>query len=624
FHAIGHPALILNAERTILAANQAVSKLIGKPSSEIVGRPCFEVFHDPGGEGPPPDCPVGRLSAGAGLQTGEMEMRTLGGVFLVSCTPVLDSQGRLQKIIHIATDITQRRSAEKALRESEERYRELVERQSEGIGIVDSEERFLFANPAADDIFGVPAGTLTGRTLAEFTDPEEMDLIRKKTDERKAGRRDYYELWIRRPGGEKRLLLVSAVPRTGPDGGYTGAFGVFRDVTDMRRAQTERARLELQLRQTQKMEAIGHLAGGIAHDFNNLLTVINGFSDLLLVRIPPDGPHRREIAEIRKAGESAAALTSQLLGFCRSRPTETRAMNPAKTLSAMQGMLRRLIVDPVDLRIAADPACGEILGDPASFEQVVVNLALNARDAMPAGGRLTVELSPVVLDEAFVRNHFGARRGPHVRLAVEDTGIGMTEETRLRIFEPFFTTKKEGKGTGLGLFVVYGVVRQFGGTVWVSSEPRKGTRFELFFPVAEGPERAEDREAEASEEGFSGVKVLLVEDEDPVRQVVRSMLESLGLEVLEAASADEATQVGKRYGGAVQVLLTDIVMPGRNGYQAAEEISRAHPGIRVVFMSGYADVDPESSCGPGTGRQFLRKPFTRSQLARKLRDALTL
>jgi two-component system, cell cycle sensor histidine kinase and response regulator CckA len=376
------------------------------------------------------------------------------------------------------------------------------------------------------------------------------------------------------------------------------------------------------LQQMVKMEAVGRLAGGVAHDFNNLLTVITGFNELLQQRLEPASPLQEFTEQVAKAGEQAATLTSQLLAFGRRQVLAPEVLDVNAIVADMERMLRRLIGEDIELLIALDPALRPVQADPSQFQQIILNLAVNARDAMPRGGTLTIATANVTLDRQYARIHAPVQPGDYVQLTVRDTGQGMDAETQARIFEPFFTTKLKGKGTGLGLATVYGIVKQSGGYIWVDSALDQGTTFTLQFPPAVAESAAEEPPAAALGAVQGTETVLLVEDQDQLRSLLRSVLQAHGYTVLEAARGDEALAIGKEHSGPIHLLVTDVVLPGMNGRELAAALSSARPGVKTVFMSGYP--------GETLGRygivamdiDFLQKPFPAAALAQKVRQAL--
>jgi nitrogen-specific signal transduction histidine kinase/ActR/RegA family two-component response regulator len=386
---------------------------------------------------------------------------------------------------------------------------------------------------------------------------------------------------------------------------------------------TERRVLEEQLRQSQKLEAIGQLAGGIAHDFNNLLTVVTGYSDLTVRQLQAADPVRRNVEEIKKAGERAASLTRQLLAFSRKQVLQPKVLNINAVISDIEKMLRRLIGEDVGLKTIIASELGSIKADPGQIEQVLMNLAINARDAMPQGGKLTIEAENVYLNDEYARQHIAVKPGPYVMLAVSDTGTGMDEKTQAHIFEPFFTTKEAGKGTGLGLSTVYGIVKQSGGNIWVYSEVGRGTTFKIYLPRVDEGAQEYKRSAEV-EEIFQGTEtILLAEDEEMVRKLAREVLETYGYQVLEAANGREALLICERYKEPIHLLITDVVMPEMSGRELSDRLAQLRPEIKVLYMSGYTDNAIVHQGVLDEGANFIQKPFSPHTLAQKVRTVLS-
>src|SRR5947207_8550048 len=390
---------------------------------------------------------------------------------------------------------------------------------------------------------------------------------------------------------------------------------------ERKRAEEALRQSEERLRQAQKMEAVGRLAGGFAHDFNNLLTVITSYSDLLPEDLGSDDPQRDDVVQIRKAAEGAAALTRQLLAFSRQQVLEPKVLDLKATIANTEKLLKRLIGEDVHLITALAPDLGAVKADPGQLEQIIINLAVNARDAMPTGGRLTIEAANVEMDEAYVRGHAPASPDRYVLLALSDTGIGMDEQTKARIFEPFFTTKEPGKGTGLGLATVYGIVKQSGGFIWVYSEPGRGTTFKIYLPRVDAP--AEAGAAATPGDLPRGTEtVLIVEDAAAVRAVMRHVLERQGYAVLEAASGAAALELAAGHAGPSHLLLTDVIMPGLSGRQLADRLTALRSDTRVLYASGYTDDAVVRHGVLESGIAYLQKPFTTESLARKVREVL--
>jgi signal transduction histidine kinase/ActR/RegA family two-component response regulator len=385
-------------------------------------------------------------------------------------------------------------------------------------------------------------------------------------------------------------------------------------------AAIERDRADRSLSQAQRLEAVGSLAGGVAHDFNNLLTVISGSAGFALSGLPPDSPVRDDVEEISRSSARAAALTRQLLAFSRRQILQPVVLDVNEVVREMGTMLRRLISAEIELQLALGPDPATVKADPGQLEQVIVNLVVNARDAMPKGGKLLLETAIVDLDETYAEQHLGSRPGKHVMIAITDTGVGMDRQTQARIFEPFFTTKGE-KGTGLGLATVYGIVKQSGGSIWVYSEPEHGTTFKVYLPAVGESPGARLREAEVAVGGSE--TVLLVEDDDAVRRLGERMLRSAGYRVLVARSGPDALAlVEEGAADAIHLLVTDVVMPGMRGSDLAERLMSRHPGLRVLFMSGYSDPTFLEHRLIARGAPFLQKPFSSDALVRKVREVL--
>ncbi len=453
-------------------------------------------------------------------------------------------------------------------------------------------------------------------------------------DDRERVSEEWYQaakegLWFRtecrfqRPDGVVTWVFTQALAEKTKDGEIIGYVGTITDITERKQAEEALRQSEEQLRQAQKMEAVGRLAGGVAHDFNNLLMVMRGYGELLLNQLDANDPLRRNAEEIQKAAERATALTQQLLAFSRKQVLQPKVLDLNAVVTEVEKMLRRLIGEDIELTAVLDLALGRVKADPGQIEQIILNLAVNARDAMPQGGRLTLKTANVTLDQAYVRQHLGATPGPYVLLAVSDTGVGMDAETRSHIFEPFFTTKGAGKGTGLGLSTVYGIVKQSGGTIWVESAPGRGTTFEIYLPlVEEATANGELHPALPPPTPGGTETILVVEDEMSVRKLAAEFLGSNGYRVLEAQDGAEALQVCEEHRAPIHLLLTDVVMPGMSGRELAVRLVGARPEMKVIYVSGYTDDAIVQHGVREEGTVFLQKPFSLDALARTVREAL--
>lgn len=515
----------------------------------------------------------------------------------------------------IFSDITARRRSEEALRTSEERYRDMVENAIDIIYTHDLDGRYTSVNQAAERITGFTREEALTMNLADSVAPEYLEKARQMIAAKLTGKEiTAYDLELVAKDG--RRVAVEVNTRIIYEGGEAvGVQGIARDIT-------ERKQLEGQLLQSQKMEAVGLLAGGIAHDFNNLLTAITGYSDLSLRKLEADDPLRVNIKEIKDAGERAAALTSQLLAFSRKQVMKPRVHNVNSVITGLERMLRRIIRESIAFEIILEPELGNIKADPGQIEQVIMNLAVNARDAMPEGGRLTIQTENVYLSEEETVQHLSVEPGAFIKMTVTDTGHGIDQDTRARIFEPFFTTKEVGKGSGLGLSTVHGIVMQSGGDIAVVSEPGQGTAFQVYLPCVDENVQA-PRWVEGIEEDYTGTEtIILVEDDDIVRNLVREILMGHGYTVLEAADGAGALSLFETYAGKVDLLLTDIVMPGIGVAELRDRVEELRPGIKVLFMSGYTDDSLSNSGILNSDTAFLEKPFTPDSLAQKVREVL--
>jgi two-component system, cell cycle sensor histidine kinase and response regulator CckA len=505
------------------------------------------------------------------------------------------------------------------LHKSENLVVALLESASQAILSTDQTGRLVLANHKAEEMFGYSREELLGA-------PIELLLPEGRRARHRQEREAYFsrprirpmgiglELSGRRKDGTEFPVEVSLSYVESGEGLFAIAF-----VSDI----SQRKQLEEQLMHAQKMEAVGRLAGGVAHDFNNMLTVISGYNRMILDELSPLDPLRGYAEEILKAADRAGALTNQLLAFSRRQIMQPRVMNVNAVVRQTEKMLRRLIGEDIQLVLNLNPDAGNIKADPNHIDQALVNLAVNARDAMPTGGRIVIETANTDLDEHYARTHLGVSPGEFVMIAVSDTGKGMDAETRRHIFEPFFTTKEKGKGTGLGLATVYGMVKQSGGDIWVYSEVGHGTAFKLYFPrVTEavtdgGSSDGEPRQRHGTE------TILVLEDEEAVRALTVKLLQQLGYKILSAASGEEAIEISKAYSGEIAMLLSDVVMPNMSGRQVADILLASRRGMKVLYLSGYTEDTVVHHGVLDLGVDFLPKPFSLEVLAKKIREILT-
>ena len=511
-------------------------------------------------------------------------------------------------------DITESKKAEEELRSSEGRLRSLMENIPDGVLLLVG-GKIIYTNQALATMLGYESAEYQGQSLLKLLHPEDNERATHWMDRILGGAPGSPEEY-RGYSKDGSIVPMEVSCRLIEYGGEPALLSVLRDLT-------ERKRMEEQLSHAQRMETVGRLAGGVADDFNNLLTAIMGYSQMSLREAPLDSPISSHLQEVKKASERAANLTNQLLAFSRHQVIEPKVIDLNDLVINTDRMLRRLIGEDVELVTLPATDLEPIKADPGQIEQVLMNLAVNARDAMPAGGKLTVETANVTLDAEYVRQHGDASLGRHVMLVVSDTGVGISEEDQDHIFEPFFTTKEVGKGTGLGLATCYDIVQQSGGHIEVCSEPGRGTSFKVYLPVTGEAGEAQPKKIDSSMSPRGKETVLLAEDEPLVRTMVATVLRDRGYQVLEAANGEEALRVVQKHDGkGIQLLLTDVVMPQMSGLELAEKPHATHPNLKVIFTSGYlGDSGSELDILP-TGTEFLPKPYMPETLAVKVREVL--
>jgi len=525
----------------------------------------------------------------------------------------------LTAVANTLAGIMIRKRGEEALLRAAQQWRTTFDSITDMISLLDAEGRILRCNKTMKNFIGKPFPEILNRScwevmLGSTTPIENCPFLRMK----ETLRRETLVISV-----NDRWFNIVIDPILNETGILIGAVNIISDVTERKRAEKEMASLQEQLQQSQKMEAIGHLAGGVAHDFNNLLTVITGYTDLLLRSLAPDSPLYPDTLEIKKASAKAESLTRQLLAFSRKQVIQPKVLILNTLVSNMDKMLRRLIGEHIEPVTCLAENLGRTKVDPGQIEQVIINLAVNARDAMPVGGRLTIETTNMELDEEYARTHIDVKPGPYVMLSVSDTGCGMSPEIKEHIFEPFFTTKGEGKGTGLGLSTVYGIIKQIGGSIWVYSEPGQGTTFKIYLPRVEEDFDWIEPEGNllGSLQGFE--TILLAEDEEAVRRVAGAILKRNGYIVLETASGEEALRlVQEGNSNPIHLLLTDVVMPGMSGLELAKHLTLLQPVMKILYMSGHTDNAVIHQDILEIGAPYIQKPFTPDGLSRKVREVL--
>ena len=526
---------------------------------------------------------------------------------------------RLVRLGPAVLEALQRAGEREELARHQGLLRQIIDANPSLIFVKDWEGRFVLVNRATAGIYGTTVDELIGKTDADFN-PNREEVARFLRDDREvmtSGRPKHIpEEPVTNPGTqETRWFQTTKVPLRLSGDAIPTLLGVATEIT-------ERKRLEEQLLQSQKMEAVGQLAGGVAHDFNNILTAIVGYTDLLATEFAPNDRRLEDLEEIRKSARRAAALTRQLLAFSRKQVLEPRVIDINEIVQNMDKMLRSLISESIRLETHYAANLAFARADPNQIEQVIMNLAINGRDAMPEGGTLTIETGNATLDEDYAMRHISVMPGEYVMLAVSDTGCGMDEDTKTRIFEPFFTTKEKGKGTGLGLSTVYGIVKQHGGNIWLYSEPGKGSTFKVYLPAVQEQPEVVRKSGPHPVAASGGETVLLVEDDDQLRRLAHRALAAQGYAVLEAERGTTAIDIARRHTGKIDLLLTDVIMPDTNGRKLADHLRESRPGLRVLFMSGYPDGAMGHHGMLDTGVAYVAKPFTTEAITRKVREIL--
>jgi two-component system cell cycle sensor histidine kinase/response regulator CckA len=612
----------LDLEGMVVTWNKGAEQIYGYTEDEVVGRHRSRFFTP---EDLALDLPMRELREATAMGRFSEEgwrVRKDGTQFWANgtITAIIDDTGKVQRFVKVVRDLTERKQIEEELRKNMELLRlrdRAIQAVSQGILITDPnlpDNPIIFASHGFEKLSGYPTEEILGKNCRFLQGANtDTDTVAHVRDCLHDGHGCSVEILNYRKDGTQFWNELTIFPLR--NGHLSHFVGIQQDVTDRRR-------LEEQLRHAQKMEAVGQLAGGIAHDFNNLLTVINGYSEMILASLPVADPDRELLAEVCKAGERAGTLTRQLLLFSRQQVTDPRVLDLNAVVSDIEKMIRRLIGEDVLMTVNLAPGLGPIKADLGQIEQVITNLCVNARDAMPEGGKLIIETHNVTLDNEYARTHAAVLPGEYTLLEITDTGTGMDDATKSRIFEPYFTTKAQGKGTGLGLAVVFGIIKQCGGHINVYSELSYGTTFKAYLPQIQ--------DHSAISKSLNGIRlmpkgtetILLVEDENVVRALARHILTACGYSVMEAENGRDAVLLIENYLGPLDLLISDVVMPHLGGRQLAEKIVDLRPGIKTLFLSGYSNDAVITHGVLQAEFAFLQKPFTPSGLAMKVRDVL--
>ncbi len=610
--------MLIDTDFNILWTNQYAVGMFVQGSQNIVGRYCYAVSHnvDEPCYRTGIDCPIHKVN-----QTGQpasvihkhVDHSEKERSFEVVAYPVCNQDGTIVQYVYVRRDITEKLRLHESIKKSNERYHSLFNDALDMIHITDDDGRIIDANPAEIAILGYTKEEFIGKHLSDVTHPDYKDTTQSYFQKVLDGENiDIYETALLTKTGETIHVEVNAVPKKI---GGQGIRAVLRNIT-------ERKRLERQLLHSQKMEAIGTLAGGVAHDFNNMLGVILGHTELMLAEMKPEDSNYENLDEVIKAAQRSADLTRQLLAFARKQTIEPMVLDLNNAVDGMLKMLKRLIGEDIELIWLPEPTIWPVKMDPAQLDQILANLCVNARDAIPDVGRVTIETENMMLDQAYCADHLGFEPGRYVMLAVSDNGCGMDREIVDKIFEPFYTTKASGKGSGLGLSTVYGIVKQNGGFVNVYSEPGRGTSFKIFIRVHEGGVAEKIGVTEMDSPMGEGETILLVEDEQGLLTMGQKLLEMLKYDVLTATNPDEAMALAQKNSNKIHLLITDVVMPIMSGKDLAERIKTFNPNIKVLFMSGYtADVIAHHGV-LDQGVDFIAKPFSIKSLSTKVRKVL--
>ena len=620
-----------DAEHGVLWGNRAAAESVDRTAADLIGMKCYEVW---GGGSECPGCPVAKSYRTREVASCEMDTPD-GRIWILHACPVFDETGSIAGVVETALDITGQKRTEEALAESEREFRALFEKSADVVALVDAALVIHRITPSVASILGYDPEKVVGTPILQHVHPDDVPLITQSLSIIEAGGQvPRLEVRLRCADRTWRTLEVATSNHLS-DPVISGIVVNARDVSERKRAEEEREAFREQLLRSQKMEAVGRLAGGIAHDFNNLLTAIQGYADLLIRKVDEDDPNATDLNRIHEAAGRAAQLTRQLLLFSRKQPMELAPLDVNATIENLLAMLERLIGEDVSISTDLAGDAWPVRGDDGNIEQILVNLAVNARDAMPGGGSLTIATRNITVAEREAASFQGANPGRYVQLTVRDTGEGMDETTLRRAFEPFFTTKEPGKGTGLGLAVVYGIVEEHGGWVSAESEPGAGTCFTVLIPACltkPAPRDTAARDAAprdtAAPERRSlstlgkGELILLVEDEEAVRNLAAGVLEKSGYVVRQATSVAEATQAFSADPEAFDLIFTDFVLPDGRGPDLASRLRSRRSDLPILMTSGYADLGSDRVAANEGELPLLQKPYSIEDLLVAVRDAL--
>jgi PAS domain S-box-containing protein len=611
FDSVADPIFILDSNDRILRLNHAAAHLLKRRPQEVLGETCYRLIH--GTEAPPDFCPHHiTLKTGKPAKT-VVEEPYLGGFYEIATTPIVDEAGQVIGSVHVTRDITERKRMEEALKLSEEKYRSVVANANDSIFIA-QDGIIKFPNPSALKMTGISPEKYATTPFINLIHPEDREMVLDRHNRRLKGEEvpNNYSFRVLNKAGEELWVQLNAVSINWE--GTPAVLCFLRDITSQKR-------LEAQFQQAQKMEAVGTLAGGIAHDFNNLLQSILGYTEILLMDNQMKTTVHQDLQEIKRVTQRGAELTRQLLTFSRKVQSRLRSIDLNKEVIQVEKLLRRTIPKMIEIELHLADDLGTVNADPAQVEQVLMNLAVNSRDAMPEGGKLVIETENVTLDETFCKNHLGVKPGGYVALTVSDTGHGMDKETIKHIFDPFYTTKGVGKGTGLGLAMVYGIVKSHEGYILCESKPNKGATFRIYFPVTEQGRGVEEwRE----DKGFKGGSetILLVDDEEPIRNLGEQIFTKYGYTVLKVSDGEGALKIYEEKKDGIDLIILDLIMPGMGGKKCLEGLLQINPDVKVVIASGYSPEGRVKSFFEEGAKNFISKPFNMKEMLQVVREVL--